>query len=105
MAQSATQVLVSWSASTDASGIGGYRVFRNGGATPVATVTATNYTDAGLTPATLYSYTVAAFDAATPANVSAQSAAASATTTVLGGLDARPANATCLSEITESGNA
>ena len=35
VAQSATQVLVSWSASTDASGIGGYRVFRNGGATPV----------------------------------------------------------------------
>ena len=37
-AQSATQILVSWTASTDASGIGGYRVFRNGGATPVATV-------------------------------------------------------------------
>jgi uncharacterized repeat protein (TIGR03806 family) len=96
VAQSTTQVLVSWNASTDPSGIGGYRVYRDGGATPIATVQATNYTDAGLTPATTYSYTVSAFDGATPANESAQSAAASVTTTLTGGLDARPANATCL---------
>ena len=32
-AQSATSILVSWTASTDASGISGYRVFRDGGAT------------------------------------------------------------------------
>ncbi len=94
--QSATQVLVSWSASTDANGIGGYRVFRNGGATPVATVQTTNYTDTGLTPATQYSYTVVAFDTATPANVSAPSAAVNVTTAALGGLDARPANTSCL---------
>ena len=50
-AQSAAQILVSWTASTDASGIGGYRVFRNGGATPVATVQTTNYTDNGLAAA------------------------------------------------------
>jgi uncharacterized repeat protein (TIGR03806 family) len=98
-AQSSTQVVVSWTASTDASGIGGYRVFRNGGATEVATVQVTNYTDNGLTAGTAYSYTVVAFDTATPANVSAASTAASATTSStppLGGLDGRPANATCL---------
>ncbi len=90
---------MSWTASTDASGIGGYRVFRNGGATPIATVQTTNYTDSGLTAATAYSYTVVAFDAATPPNVSAASAAASATTSgtpPVGGLDGRPSNTTCL---------
>ena len=71
VAQSASQILVSWTASTDASGIGGYRVYRNGGATPVATVQTTNYTDTGLTAGTAYSYTVSAVDAANPANVSA----------------------------------
>jgi uncharacterized repeat protein (TIGR03806 family) len=99
VAQSSSQVLISWNASTDASGIGGYRVFRNGGATAIATVTATNYTDSGLTAATAYTYTVSAFDNATPANVSAVSSAANATTgstPPIGGLDARPANTTCL---------
>ena len=81
VAQSSTSILVSWTASTDAgTGIAGYRVFRDAAATPIATVTATNYTDTGLTAATNYSYTVAAFDAATPANVSAASVAATATT-------------------------
>ena len=99
VAQGTTSILVSWSASTDASGIGGYRVFRNGGATPVATVQATNYTDTGLTAATQYSYTVVAFDTVTPANVSAASTAATATTGATppaSGLDSRPANTTCL---------
>jgi len=98
VAQSATQIRVSWTASTDASGIGGYRVFRNGGATPVATVQTTNYTDNGLNAATAYNYTVVAFDAATPPNVSAASVAASATTgnPPVGGLDGRPSNTTCL---------
>jgi uncharacterized repeat protein (TIGR03806 family) len=99
VAQSPTQILVSWTASTDASGISGYRVYRNGAATPVATVTGTNYTDAGLTAGTQYSYTVVAVDAATPSNISAASTAASATTgstPPVAGLDARPANATCL---------
>ena len=99
VAQSSSEILVSWTASTDASGIGGYRVFRNGGTTPVATVQTASYTDTGLTAATAYSYTVVAFDAATPANVSVASAAASATTSgtpPVGGLDGRPANTTCL---------
>ncbi len=81
--QSATTVLVSWGASTDAgAGLAGYRVFRNGGATPVATVMppTVTFTDTGLTPSTQYSYTVSAFDLASPANTSALSAAATATT-------------------------
>jgi uncharacterized repeat protein (TIGR03806 family) len=107
VAQSSSQILVSWSASTDASGISGYRVFRNGGATPVATVTTTNYTDTGLAAATLYSYTVVAVDGAAPANVSAPSAAASATTggsTPESGLDSRPSNTTCLAGDAPSNN-
>jgi len=102
-AQSATQIGLTWTASTDAgAGVAGYRVFRNAGATPIATVTATNYTDANLVASTTYSYSVVAFDAATPANVSAASAAVNATTNAApppgagSGLDARPANATCL---------
>jgi len=79
-AQSAASILVTWTASTDASGISGYRVFRDTGTTPVATVQTTSYTDTGLTAGTSYSYTVAAVDAAPAANVSAASTAASATT-------------------------
>src|SRR5216117_1394504 len=79
-AQSSTSILVSWTASTDASGIAGYRVFRDGNATAVTTVQTTTYTDTGLAPSTGYSYTVAAVDSAPAANVSANSAAASATT-------------------------
>jgi cellulose 1,4-beta-cellobiosidase len=46
---------VSWTASTDDSGISGYRVFRDAGATPVATVQTTSYTDTGLAASTSYS--------------------------------------------------
>jgi uncharacterized repeat protein (TIGR03806 family) len=103
-AQSATSIAVTWTASTDAgAGVAGYRVFRDATATPIATVTATQYTDTSLTAATTYSYTVVAFDAATPANASAASAATSAMTNSNppppgpdSGLDARPANTTCL---------
>jgi glucose/arabinose dehydrogenase len=79
-AQSPSSILVSWNASTDATGISGYRVFRDGNATAVTTVTTTSYTDTGLAPSTSYSYAVAAVDSTTAANVSANSAAASATT-------------------------
>jgi chitodextrinase len=78
-ATSPTQVTLSWTPSTDNVGVTGYQVFRNG--TQVGTTTgATTYSDSGLTPATTYSYTVAAVDAA--GNASAQSAAATATTFV-----------------------
>lgn len=82
MAQSATAVRVTWAASTDSgSGVAGYRIYRDGGAAPVATVSGgTTHVDDGLAPATVYSYTVTAFDRASPANESAPSAAATVTT-------------------------
>jgi len=78
--QSTTSILVSWSASTDDSGISGYRVFRNGGSTAIATVQTTSYTDTNLTANTAYHYTVAAVDNAATPNVSSSSSEASATT-------------------------
>ena len=91
---------MSWQASTDAgTGVTGYRVYRNGAANAVATASGTSFTDDGLTPATQYSYAVSAFDGATPANESARSAAAVATTqgtAPIVGLDARPDNTTCV---------
>ncbi|MBP9711022.1 MAG: heparin lyase I family protein [Candidatus Pacebacteria bacterium] len=75
-AASQTAVNLSWNASTDAVGVAGYRVFRNG--TQVADSPGRTFSDTGLTAATMYSYTVAAYDAA--GNFSAQSGAVSATT-------------------------
>src|SRR5690606_16061302 len=40
-----TQVQLTWTASTDASGVAGYRVYRNGSATPLASPTTNSYTD------------------------------------------------------------
>jgi uncharacterized repeat protein (TIGR03806 family) len=80
-ATSPTQVELTWTASTDVgTGVAGYRVFRNGGANPVASVTTTGYTDSNLTPTTSYSYTVRAFDGANPPNQSAFSTAVTVTT-------------------------
>jgi len=76
---SATQINLTWSASTDNVGVAGYRVYRNG--VQVGTTAARSYSDSGLLAGTLYSYRVAAYDAA--GNVSAQSTAVSATTLAL----------------------
>jgi chitodextrinase len=77
-AASATQVNLSWSASTDNTGVKGYTVYRNG--VSLATVMAPNltYSDATVSPQTTYSYTVDAFDQI--GNHSAQSAPAQVTT-------------------------
>lgn len=75
-AASATQVNLSWTASTDNVGVTGYRVYRGG--TQIGTTASTTYQDTGLTPSTTYNYTVSAYDAAT--NASGQSANATATT-------------------------
>lgn len=53
---------LSWSASSDDVGVAGYRVFRDSGATPIATVTATTFSDSGQLGT--HTYTVAAVDAA-----------------------------------------
>lgn len=73
---SSSQINLGWSASTDAVGVTGYIVFRNG--TQVGTTTSKAYSNTGLTASTTYSYTVKARDAA--GNMSAASAAVSATT-------------------------
>ncbi|MCN9240136.1 glycoside hydrolase family 18 chitinase [Streptomyces sp. RY43-2] len=57
-----TSVKLSWTAATDDKGIKNYDVLRDGA--KVATVTATSYTDSGLTAGTDYSYTVQARDTA-----------------------------------------
>ncbi|HET9388491.1 MAG TPA: PQQ-dependent sugar dehydrogenase [Steroidobacteraceae bacterium] len=76
-----------WNAASDlpspgGTGIGGYFIYRNGNTTtPIATVSSgTTFTDSALTPATTYSYQVAAFDRATPPNVSPPSTSVSGTT-------------------------
>jgi cellulose 1,4-beta-cellobiosidase len=77
----ASSAALSWSASTDNVGVAGYRVYRNG--VQVGTASGTTFTDTGLSAATQYTYTVAAYDAA--GNVSAQSSGITATTSAGGG--------------------
>jgi chitodextrinase len=73
---SASQINVSWTASTDNVGVAGYNVYRGG--IKVGTSRTTSYSDAGLSPSTTAAYTVSAYDAV--GNTSEQSASASATT-------------------------
>jgi hypothetical protein len=73
---SATQINLSWTASTDNVGVTGYKIYRNGAY--LTSVTGTSYSNTGLAEKTTYNYKVLAYDAA--ANESAQSSQASATT-------------------------
>ena len=57
-----TTVDLSWQASTDNVSVTGYEIFRDG--TSQGTSQTTSFSDSGLSPATAYSYTVTAFDAA-----------------------------------------
>ena len=75
-APSATQVNVSWNASTDNVGVTGYDIYRGG--VKIGTSATTSYSDTTVSAGTSYSYTVDAYDAA--GNISAQSAAASVMT-------------------------
>jgi chitodextrinase len=65
----ATALTISWSASTDNVAVTGYQIFRNG--IEVATTLATSYSDTGLAPSTIYTYTIAGYDSSN--NLSAQS--------------------------------
>lgn len=75
-AVSASQVSLSWTASTDNTGVMGYRVYRDNA--QIGTTTSSQYSDTGLSAATPYAYKVAAFDAA--GNVSGTSENVSMTT-------------------------
>jgi RHS repeat-associated protein len=70
------RVDLAWTASTDAVGVQGYRIYRGG--TLIATTASTTFANTGLTASTLYSYTVSAIDGA--GNASAQTSSVSATT-------------------------
>jgi len=74
---SSSQINLSWTASTDNIGVTGYHIYR-GGTLIAAVTTGTTYSDTGLNPATLYSYSVVAYDAA--GNVSGYSSIVSGTT-------------------------
>ncbi|MDM7853330.1 glycoside hydrolase family 6 protein [Cellulomonas alba] len=71
-----SSVALSWTASTDDTGVAGYDVYS--GSTKVASSTTTSATVTGLSAATAYSFTVKARDAA--GNVSSASSSVSATT-------------------------
>jgi hypothetical protein len=59
-------VNLAWSASTDAVGVTGYRVYRNGGTTPLASLgsASRSYSDNTVAASTSYTYEVSAVDAA-----------------------------------------
>lgn len=79
-APSSTQVNLSWSASSDpgGSGVAAYRVYRSG--TYIGTTSTTSFTDTSTAGSTYYTYTIDAYDNASPANISGQSAAVGVTT-------------------------
>lgn len=98
---SASVIDLSWTASTDNYGVAGYKVYRDGGATEIATITSgTSFSDTGLAVGSTHSYTVAAFDAAN--NQSATSTSASATTQVAGALVSLTLNPTTVTAPTSS---
>ncbi len=78
VAVSATQINISWAASTDNVGVQGYKIYRGGAQVGVATTSA--YSDSNLSSSTSYTYTVAAYDAA--GNTSGQSAPSTTTTQI-----------------------
>ena len=81
----ATNINLTWTACADTSGstIAGYKVYRGG--TQIGTSTTTNYSYGTVVGSTTYTYTVACYDNATPANSSPQS-----TPAVVNSLDITP---------------
>ncbi|MBK5331594.1 MAG: metallophosphoesterase [Ilumatobacteraceae bacterium] len=76
VATSSSTVNVTWRGATDNVGVTGYHLFRNG--TQIADQAGTTYSDNTVSPATHYTYTVVALDAA--GNASPMSAGAGVTT-------------------------
>ncbi len=72
----ATQINLTWSASTDNVGVSGYKIYRN--TAYVGTSATSNYSDTGLNSGATYTYAVSAYDTAN--NESAQSATVTAST-------------------------
>jgi chitodextrinase len=80
---SSSQISLTWNAASDNIGVAGYKIYRDGFATEVATImSGTAFVDSFLIGSTTHSYTVQAFDVA--GNMSAQSQPAAATTQPLG---------------------
>jgi len=75
-AAGSSQINLTWSASTDTSGVKGYKLYRGGDL--LKSVTGTSMSDIRLSPLTNYCYTVSAVDA--EGNESAQSSQSCATT-------------------------
>jgi chitodextrinase len=77
-ASSATQVDLTWQASSDNTGVAGYDIYRDSALLATVSNTTLNYSDASALPSTTYNYSVDAFDAA--GNYSAASSPTSVTT-------------------------
>lgn len=80
---SQTSLTLSWTASTDASGIHAYDIYRNGtyiGSTPNGTTTTFNVT--GLTASTSYGFIVQPYDNASPSNYTIPGSATLSVTTL-----------------------
>jgi len=97
---SATQINLSWTASTDNVGVTGYKVERCSGVSctnfvQIATPSGTTFNDTGLAPSAAYSYRVRATDAA--GNLSPYSNIASATTSADTTPPTAPSNLTATS--------
>jgi hypothetical protein len=80
-AASASEIDLFWTAATDPVGVTGYKVFRDGGTTPIGTVTSgTTFADTRLAPSSTHTYMVVAVDAAgnqaTPSTAEATTLAA-----------------------------
>ena len=66
-------IQIDWAASSDDSPPITYRIYRDGVSTPIASTTATTFTDTGLTPGNSHTYTVDAIDGVNPSLPSAMS--------------------------------
>jgi chitodextrinase len=83
-------ITLTWTASTDDTGVTGYNVYRGGAL--LAGTTATSFVDSSVTPGTTYDYTVKARDAA--GNLSAASNTATVTAASTGSSGTAPNTAT-----------